>query len=55
VTKTVYAAALIVLVAVPGWAFPFLPRPAPPVAAFITIGIPSFVLALGRPATGPPI
>src|SRR4051794_23731708 len=51
VTKTVYAAALILLVAVPGWAFPFLPRHLT-VAAFITIGIPSFVLALA-PSDGP--
>jgi cation-transporting P-type ATPase E len=51
VTKTVYAAALIVLVAVPGWAFPFLPRQLT-LAAFLTIGIPSFVLALA-PSDGP--
>ncbi len=50
-TKTIYAAALILLVAVPGWAFPFLPRHLT-VAAFITIGIPSFVLALA-PSDGP--
>src|SRR5262249_523990 len=43
VTKTIYAAALIVLVAVPGFAFPFLPRQLT-LAAFLTIGIPSFVL-----------
>ena len=40
VTKTVYAAALIAIVAVPGWAFPFLPRHLT-LAAFLTIGIPS--------------
>ena len=51
VTKTVYAAALIVVVAVPGWAFPFLPRHLT-LAAFLTIGIPSFVLALA-PSDGP--
>jgi cation-transporting ATPase E len=51
VTKTVYAAALIVLVAIPGWAFPFLPRQLT-LAAFLTIGIPSFVLALA-PSDGP--
>ena len=51
VTKTIYAAALIVVVAVPGWAFPFLPRQLT-VAAFLTIGIPSFVLALA-PSDGP--
>ena len=51
VTKTVYAAALIVLVAVLGCAFPFLPRQLT-VAAFLTIGIPSFVLALA-PSEGP--
>jgi magnesium-transporting ATPase (P-type) len=51
VTKTVYAAALIALVAVPGFAFPFLPRHLT-LAAFLTIGIPSFVLALA-PSDGP--
>ncbi|HET8815556.1 MAG TPA: cation-translocating P-type ATPase, partial [Solirubrobacterales bacterium] len=50
-TKTVYAAALILLVAVPGFAFPFLPRHLT-IAAFLTIGIPSFVLAL-MPSDGP--
>ena len=50
-TKTVYAAALILLVAVPGLAFPFLPRHLT-VAALLTIGIPSFVLAL-LPSDGP--
>ncbi|HEY3552798.1 MAG TPA: HAD-IC family P-type ATPase, partial [Solirubrobacterales bacterium] len=44
-TKTVYAATLILLVAVPGFVFPFLPRHLT-VAAFLTIGIPSFALAL---------
>src|SRR2546421_3371223 len=51
VTKTVYAAALILLVAVPGWGFPVLPRHLT-LAAFLTIGIPSFVLALA-PSDGP--
>ncbi len=50
-TKTVYAAALILLVAVPGFAFPFLPRHLT-LAAFLTIGVPSFVLAL-LPSDGP--
>jgi P-type E1-E2 ATPase len=50
-TKSVYAAALILLVAVPGFAFPFLPRHLT-LAAFLTIGIPSFVLAL-LPSDGP--
>lgn len=50
-TKTVYAATLILLVAVPGFAFPFLPRHLT-VAALLTIGIPSFVLAL-MPSDGP--
>jgi magnesium-transporting ATPase (P-type) len=50
-TKTVYAAALILLVAVPGFAFPFLPRHLT-LAGFITIGVPSFVLALA-PSDGP--
>jgi cation-transporting P-type ATPase E len=51
VTKTVYAATLIAVVAIPGWAFPFLPRHLT-LAAFLTIGIPSFVLALA-PSDGP--
>lgn len=51
VTKTVYAATLIAVVAVPGFAFPFLPRHLT-IAAFLTIGIPSFVLALA-PSDGP--
>jgi cation-transporting P-type ATPase E len=50
-TKSVYAAALILLVAVPGFAFPFLPRHLT-LAALLTIGIPSFVLALA-PSDGP--
>ncbi|HEY5942097.1 MAG TPA: cation-translocating P-type ATPase [Solirubrobacterales bacterium] len=50
-TKTVYAAALILLVGVPGFEFPFLPRHLT-VAALLTIGIPSFVLAL-MPSDGP--
>ncbi|HEX3173456.1 MAG TPA: HAD-IC family P-type ATPase [Solirubrobacterales bacterium] len=50
-TKSVYAAALILLVAIPGFAFPFLPRHLT-LAAFLTIGIPSFVLALA-PSDGP--
>jgi cation-transporting ATPase E len=50
-TKTVYAATLILLVAVPGFAFPFLPRHLT-LAAFLTIGVPSFVLALA-PSDGP--
>ena len=50
-TKTVYAAALILLVAVPGFEFPFLPRQVT-LAALLTIGIPSFVLALA-PSDGP--
>jgi cation-transporting ATPase E len=50
-TKTVYAATLILLVAVPGFAFPFLPRHLT-LAGVFTIGIPSFVLALA-PSDGP--
>jgi magnesium-transporting ATPase (P-type) len=50
-TKTVYAATLILLVAVPGFASPFLPRHLT-LAAFLTIGVPSFVLALA-PSDGP--
>ena len=50
-TKTVYAATLIVLVAIPGFAFPFLPRHLT-LAVLLTIGVPSFVLALA-PSDGP--
>lgn len=50
-TKTMYAAALILLVGIPGFTFPFLPRHLT-LAAFLTIGIPSFVLALA-PSDGP--
>jgi cation-transporting P-type ATPase E len=50
-TKTVYAATLILLVAVPGFEFIFLPRHLT-LAAFLTIGVPSFVLAL-LPSDGP--
>ncbi len=50
-TKSIYAATLILLVSVPGFAFPFLPRHLT-LAAFLTIGIPSFVLALA-PSDGP--
>ena len=50
-TKTVYAATLIMLVSVPGFTFPFLPRHLT-LAAMLTIGIPSFVLALA-PSDGP--
>lgn len=50
-TKSIYAATLILLVSVPGFAFPFLPRHLT-LAALLTIGIPSFVLALA-PSDGP--
>jgi cation-transporting ATPase E len=51
-TKSVYAAFLITLAAIFGSdVFPFLPRQLT-VAAFLTIGIPSFVLALA-PSEGP--
>jgi cation-transporting P-type ATPase E len=50
-TKTVYAAFLILTAAIFGFAFPFLPRQLT-VAAALTIGIPSFVLALA-PSEGP--
>jgi len=49
--KSVYAATLILLVSIPGFAFPFLPRHLT-LAAALTIGIPSFVLALA-PSDGP--
>src|SRR6202012_5559896 len=48
-TKGVYAAPRIVLVPVPGFAFPLVPRHLT-MAAFLTIGIPSFVLALAPSA-----
>ena len=50
-TKSVYAAFLILLTAVFDFTFPFLPRHLT-IAAFLTIGIPSFVLALA-PSEGP--
>jgi len=50
-TKTIYAGILILITAIFGFTFPFLPRQLT-VAAFLTIGIPSFVLALA-PSEGP--
>ena len=50
-TKSVYAAFLITVTAIFGFTFPFLPRHLT-IAAFLTIGIPSFVLALA-PSEGP--
>jgi magnesium-transporting ATPase (P-type) len=50
-TKTVYAAVLIGLTSVLGLTFPFLPRQIT-IATFLTIGIPSFVLAIA-PSEGP--
>jgi cation-transporting P-type ATPase E len=50
-TKSVYAGFLITLTALFDFAFPFLPRHLT-VAAFLTIGVPSFVLALA-PSEGP--
>jgi magnesium-transporting ATPase (P-type) len=50
-TKSVYAGFLITLAAIFGFTFPFLPRQLT-VAAFLTIGVPSFVLALA-PSDGP--
>ena len=50
-TKSVYAGFLITVTAIFGWTFPFLPRQLT-VAALLTIGIPSFVLALA-PSEGP--
>jgi cation-transporting P-type ATPase E len=50
-TKTVYAAVLIALTSVLGLTFPFLPRQIT-IATFLTIGIPSFVLAIA-PSEGP--
>jgi cation-transporting ATPase E len=50
-TKSVYAATLIALTSILGFTFPFLPRQLT-IAAFLTIGIPSFVLALA-PSEGP--
>lgn len=51
VTKSVYAGFLITLAAIFDFTFPFLPRHLT-VAAFLTIGVPSFVLALA-PSEGP--
>ena len=50
-TKIVYAGVLILFTAIFGGAFPFLPRQLT-IAATLTIGIPSFVLALA-PSEGP--
>jgi cation-transporting ATPase E len=50
-TKSVYAGFLIILAAIFNFTFPFLPRHLT-VAAFLTIGVPSFVLALA-PSEGP--
>ena len=50
-TKSIYAGVLIFLTSVLGLTFPFLPRHLT-IAAFLTIGIPSFVLALA-PSEGP--
>ncbi len=50
-TKSTYAGVLILAQAVIGFPFPFLPRQLT-VAALLTIGIPSFVLALA-PSEGP--
>jgi magnesium-transporting ATPase (P-type) len=50
-TKSVYAGLLILITAIFGFAFPFLPRQLT-IAATLTIGIPSFVLALA-PSEGP--
>jgi cation-transporting P-type ATPase E len=50
-TKSVYAGFLITLAAIFNFSFPFLPRHLT-VAAFLTIGVPSFVLALA-PSEGP--
>ncbi len=50
-TKTIYAGILILITAIFGFTFPFLPRQLT-VASLFTIGIPSFVLALA-PSEGP--
>jgi len=50
-TKSVYAGLLILVTAIFGFTFPFLPRQLT-IAAALTIGIPSFVLALA-PSEGP--
>jgi magnesium-transporting ATPase (P-type) len=50
-TKTIYAAFLILTAAIFGFTFPFLPRQLT-IAAALTIGIPSFGLALA-PSEGP--
>ena len=50
-TKSVYAGVLLLITAAFGMTFPFLPRHLT-IAALLTIGIPSFVLALA-PSSGP--
>jgi P-type E1-E2 ATPase len=51
VTKSVFAAVLVLAVAIPTATFPLLPRQFT-LASTVTIGIPAFVLALA-PSTGP--
>ena len=53
VTKSVFAAVLILTVGVGGGSYPFLPRQLS-LAAAITVGIPAFVLALAPAAQAPP-
>ena len=48
-TKSVFAAVLILTVGVGGGTYPFLPRQLSLAAAF-TVGIPAFALALAPPA-----
>jgi cation-transporting P-type ATPase E len=51
VTKTVFAAVLVVAIGVPTATYPLLPRQFT-IAATVTVGIPAFLLALG-PSSGP--
>jgi cation-transporting ATPase E len=53
VTKSVFAAVLILTVGVGGGSYPFLPRQLS-LAAAITVGIPAFLLALAPAAQAPP-
>ena len=50
-TKSVFAAVLVLTVGIGGGAYPFEPRQLS-LAATFTIGIPAFALALGPPAPG---
>ena len=52
VSKSVFAAVLVLTVGIGGGTYPFLPRQLSLAAAF-TVGIPAFALALARPGDEP--